>query len=181
MFDRTRMAIAGWACLGSGAALATAGLAEYAGAPTTPKAALGIAMVCAAGFASGAYALAALLPLRPKRIGMALVYAGLATWVIGGLLHSAEPEILAVTLGGALQSAGLLTLGVATLRAGARRGWLRYVPLLSGAWFLAALLFQLALSAGAQPPPLLLLGAWGVWWALLGALVLARARSALEE
>jgi hypothetical protein len=187
MFDQTRMAIAGWACLVSGVALAAAGILAHRSAggapdPAATRLALRFAVVCAGGLASGAHALAAPLAQPLRRTGAALVYAGLAAWVIGGLLPSAPPEafLLVISLGGALQSGGLLALGVAALRAGAPRGRLRYVPLLAGAWSLAALPLQLTLSAGARPSPLLLLGGWGVWWALLGALVVARARTAPE-
>jgi hypothetical protein len=190
MFDQTRLAFAGWACVASGVVLAGAGLfADRWGSgaldPQATRLALQFALVCAGGLASGAHALGALLPQRWRRTRAYLIYAGLAVWVIGGLFTTGQPDMLqlSVLFGGALQSAGLLGLGIAALRAGVLHDWLRFVPLVAGAWFLAALALRLALfaSVGSQLSPALLIGGWGLWWAVLGLVVLARARAPLEE
>jgi hypothetical protein len=163
MMDQTRMALAGWACLASGVILAAGSLLAsrppggMLGTGTTPLV-LVFAQACAAGLSSGTYALARLLP-RPHGRGSSLaiypIYAGLAAWVLGGLLPGVQADELLwiIAIGGALQSAGLIALGATPRSANRLPARLGLAMLLAGAWFPAALALQLAFFAVTGAPP----------------------------
>ena len=73
-------------------------------------------------------------------------------------------------------------MGIATLRAGIVAGWQRFVPVLLGLWFFVQLPLQVIffISTSGLPSYTLLLGIWGILWAVFGCVVLWRSNSKLR-
>jgi hypothetical protein len=148
----------GWACIASGAVLATAGVVfdqahfgEPDADPTLVRISQALFVASVPGLVGGVRALAALHAGREGRsirIGRAIAYAGLAATGAGSLLSVARPTKPAWLnpLGSVLQSVGMLVLGSTTLRSSVFADWSRWVPLLIGAWFFAHLPMQFAFS-----------------------------------
>lgn len=101
---------------------------------------------------------------------------GAASYIAGTVFIYNFPERgtrqIFTPLGSLLLTLGMLILAVAVLSAGRLKGWRKFVPLLVALYFplqfpLQAILF---LGQGRGPNPLLL-GSWGLLWALLGCAV----------
>lgn len=77
-------------------------------------------------------------------------------------------------LGSLLLTIGMLKLAVAVMTAKIWRDWRKFVPLLVGLYFPLQLPLQIVffLGQGKGPNPLLL-GVWGLFWVLLGAVIWA--------
>jgi len=75
-------------------------------------------------------------------------------------------------LGSLLLTIGMLKLSVAVLSAGVWRDWRRFIPLLVGLYFPIQLPIQIIFFLGqGKGPNALLLGVWGILWALLGVAI----------
>lgn len=75
-------------------------------------------------------------------------------------------------MGSLLLTVGMLILGGAVLGAGVWRGWHKFIPLLVGLYFPFQLPLQIIFFLGqGKGPNALLLGVWGVLWALLGVVL----------
>ncbi len=144
-----------------------------------------VAAVCLAGGPVGLLALGA--PCSggwrkvPGRAGTAVALLGLCSYFVGSLYVYNFPDRAFKQLftpgGSALLTLGMLLLGCAVLSAGRLRGWRRAMPLVTAFYFplqfpLQAVFF---LGQGRGPNPLLL-GAWGIFWALLGYAIRSGAR-----
>lgn len=68
-------------------------------------------------------------------------------------------------LGAMLNGVGMLLVGIAVWRAKTWRGWIRWVPLSIGLYPLLVM-FPVLIVTG--HPPRLLIGGWGLLWAVLG-------------
>ncbi|WP_128544304.1 hypothetical protein [Larkinella soli] len=68
-------------------------------------------------------------------------------------------------LGAILNAVGMVLVGLVVLRAGVWRGRQRWVPLLTGLYPFAVMFPVLVITGH---PPRLLIGLWGLIWALLG-------------
>jgi hypothetical protein len=182
---------AGWACIGSGVLLTTAGVVfdhAYFGEPNANATMVRIPQTLFAasvpGLVGGVRAFVATLPSpapRPSAIGQAMVYAIFAATGVGSLLSVARPKQppWLNPLGSVLQSVGMLVLGSVTLRSNVFADWSRWVPLLIGAWFFAYMPAQFAFFAGPNgiPSHTLMRGVWGPLWALLGVMLITRTRT----
>lgn len=143
-----------------------------------------IASVCLAGGSIGLLALKAAGTGRGKALavtGAVITLLGLALYIIGSLyIYSFADQAVKqfFTPGGSfLLTLGMLLMGIAALRAGRLRGWRAAAPLMVSLYFplqfpLQALLF---LGKGRGPNPILL-GAWGLFWLLLGYVIWSSAR-----
>lgn len=104
-----------------------------------------------------------------------IVLIGLILWTIGGLYltKDASTDQLLTPAGGLISAVGMIMYGIAVLRARILRDWRRYIPLLVGIWFFAQLPIQIILFIGAAGSPsyTVLLGVFGVLWALVGYVV----------
>jgi hypothetical protein len=105
--------------------------------------------------------------------------AGLLLWMVGGLYLAtdASADQVLTPAGGLVSSIGMVALGIAVLRAGVLGGWRRLVPLLVGAWFFVQLPLQVAFFIGVRGSPsyAVLLGIFGMLWALVGHVVRSHA------
>ena len=143
--------------------------------------ALKMLLTCAAavGLAGGPLGLLALgvagdggrRVLGPAGAGLALL--GLLSYIIGSLFIYNFPERAFKQLftpgGSALMTLGMLLLGTAVLRARRWRGWRAAVPLVTALYFPLQFPLQAALFLGkGRGPNPTLLGAWGLFWLLLG-------------
>ena len=105
-----------------------------------------------------------------------MVLVGIALWLAAFALLFFNPDAAfsqKLTPGGSLlMGLGMIVLGIATASSGVLRGWRRWMPLLVGAYFPLQLVVQLAFFLngrdGAPGPNGVLLGLWGLLWALLG-------------
>jgi hypothetical protein len=185
MQGSNRIRLLGMACIVCGLIVSISGLlldSQAAGAIT--------ADTVTARFANGLFGVAVLgliagvLGLRTLHLGgsgwfpqvaTVLVLIGLILWTIGGLYltRDASADQLLTPAGGLISAVGMIMYGIAVLRAGILRDWRRYVPLLVGIWFFAQLPIQIIFFIGAAGSPsyTVLLGVFGVLWALLGYVV----------
>ena len=107
-------------------------------------------------------------------VGAVAAFAGLALWV---LEYGAKLLVAGTTFGNGfdvggsmLLGLGMLLLGIAVARSRRHVGWQRWAPLVVGAYFFLQIVPQVTMTdSGANG---LLLGAWGLTWALLGAALL---------
>lgn len=110
------------------------------------------------------------------RIGATIVFVGIALWLAAFTLLFFNPGAAfsqRLTPGGSLlMGLGMIMLGIATAASGLLRGWRRWMPLLVGVYFPLQLVVQLTFFLngrdGTPGPNGLLLGLWGLLWALLG-------------
>jgi hypothetical protein len=143
-----------------------------------------VASVCLAGGSIGLLAVSAAGTGRVKALGVAgsvITLLGLVSYITGSLYIYRSPDRAFKQLftpgGSFLLTLGMLLLGIAVLKARRLRGWRAATPLLVSLYFplqfpLQALLF---LGKGKGPNPILL-GAWGVFWLLLGYAIWSIAR-----
>ncbi len=113
------------------------------------------------------------------KVGAGLALVGLASWLAGGVVLSINPtaDELFTPLGGVTQAIGYILLGIATLRAGKLSGWRRILPLVLGLWFFIQLPLQFPrIVAGGLPSYTLLLGVWGILWAVFGYVLMTESR-----
>jgi hypothetical protein len=100
---------------------------------------------------------------------------GLLLWMIGGLYltTNASADQAFTPAGGLFSSIGMVAFGVAVLRAGYLNDWRRFVPFLVGVWFFVQLPLQIIFFIGVRgfPSYTMLLGVFGVLWALVGYVV----------
>src|SRR5918998_2066138 len=100
---------------------------------------------------------------------------GLLLWTVGGLYLTtdASADQVLTPAGGLVSSIGMIVLGIAVLRAGVLSGWPRVLALLVRAWFFVQLPLQVAFFIGVRGSPsyAVLLGVFGVLWALVGHVV----------
>ena len=106
--------------------------------------------------------------------GLIFNLLGAVSYIAGALFIYNFPERATKQIftpsGSLLLTAGMLMLGGAVLSAGVWRGWQRFTPLLVGLYFPFQLPLQIIFFLGqGKGPNALLLGVWGVLWALLGA------------
>lgn len=82
-------------------------------------------------------------------------------------------EVVFTPAGGLISSLGMIVLGIAAMRSGVFTDWRRFVPLLVGVWFFVQIPLQIAffISAQGSPSYALLLGVFGLLWALVGYVV----------
>ncbi len=120
------------------------------------------------------------------RVGGTVVLAGAVFWITAFVLlflDSSAAFSQKLTPGGSmLMGTGMILLGIATAASARFPGWRRWVPLCVGVYFPLQLVVQLSFflnGRDSRPGPNgLLLGAWGLLWALLGlAIVSAPIRS----
>jgi hypothetical protein len=143
-----------------------------------------VSSVCLAGGSIGLLALRAAGTGRVKALGVVgavITLLGLASYITGSLYIYGFPDRAFKQLftpgGSFLLTLGMLLLGIAALKARRLRGWRAATPLLVSLYFplqfpLQALLF---LGKGRGPNPILL-GAWGIFWLLLGYAIWSSAR-----
>ena len=143
-----------------------------------------VASVCLAGGSIGLLAVSAAGTGRVKAMGVAgavIALLGLVSYITGSLYIYLFPgrafKQLFTPGGSFLLTLGMLLLGIAVLKARKFVGWRAATPLLVSLYFplqfpLQALLF---LGKGRGPNPILL-GAWGVFWLLLGYAIWSIAR-----
>lgn len=174
----------GWACVAGGLTLSGCSYwvhrAAHGGLDAdTERLTNVVATLSVLGLMCGVVRLAALLTSRTGRapkLTTTLAMAGLSIWMVSTVFTAVTARTLLPLgpLGSATLTAGLLPLGVRAARAGVFRGLWRLVPVLPGSWFLVQFPIQFALfiSQGSRPSYLLLLGVWGVLWALLGCALL---------
>jgi hypothetical protein len=141
-----------------------------------------IAALMALGLVGGLAGLRLLRVVAPGwrtllgRIGATVVLVGIALWLAAFTLLFFNPGAAfsqRLTPGGSLlMGLGMILLGIATASSGLLRGWRRWVPLLVGVYFPLQLVVQLAFFLngrdGTPGPNGVLLGLWGLLWALLG-------------
>jgi len=144
----------------------------------------------AARLANGLFAIAVLglvgglLGLRGLRVGgpgwlprtaFVVTLLGLLLWIIGGLYLTMDASVDQpfTPAGGLISSLGMIVLGIAAMRSGVLTDWRRFVPLLVGVWFFVQIPLQIAffISAQGSPSYALLLGVFGLLWALVGYVV----------
>jgi hypothetical protein len=143
-----------------------------------------IASVCLAGGSIGLLALGAAGTGRLKAMGVAgavISLLGLVSYITGSLciyVFSDRAFKQLFTPGGSfLLTLGMLLLGIAVLKARKLRGWRGAAPLLVSLYFPLQFPLQLLLFLGkGRGPNPILLGAWGVFWALLGYAIWSIAR-----
>jgi hypothetical protein len=156
---------------------------ETASVPTLKMLLTCITAVCMAGGPVGLLALGAAGDGGGRVLGWAGVcftLLGLLSYIVGSLFIYNFPERAFRQLftpgGSALMTLGMLLLGAAVLRAGRWRGWRVAVPLVTGLYFPLQFPLQAALFLGkGRGPNPTLLGAWGLFWLLLGIAVLSAA------
>ena len=142
-----------------------------------------VAAVCLAGGPLGLLALGAAGDGGRRVLGWAgagLTLLGLLSYFVGSLFIYNFPERAFRQLftpgGSALMTLGMLLLGGAVLRAGRWRGWRAAVPLVTALYFPLQFPLQAALFLGkGKGPNPTLLGAWGLFWLLLGVAVFSAA------
>lgn len=108
--------------------------------------------------------------------GMIFTLLGAVSYIAGTIFIYNFPDRatkqIFTPLGSLLLTIGMLKIGGAVLSAGVWRGWRRYIPLLVGLYFPVQLPLQIIFFLGqGKGPNALLLGVWGVAWALLGAAI----------
>lgn len=112
-----------------------------------------------------------------EKLGLCGVFfnlLGAASYIAGTIFIYNFPDRatkqIFTPLGSLLLTIGMLKLAAAVFGAGVWRGWRRFVPLAVALYFPVQLPLQIIffLGQGRGPNPLLL-GAWGICWALLGA------------
>lgn len=115
------------------------------------------------------------------RVGLAAAIAGQLTIAAAEVLWPHLPDLGDVLFAVApiLTGAGLITAGVAVVRAGAWTGPARFLPLGLGVYTILVLI-PVMIGSGGPPAPLALwiIAVWDVLWSALAATVLGRTRSA---
>jgi hypothetical protein len=143
-----------------------------------------IASLCLAGGSIGILALGVTGTSWKRALsfaGTALSLLGLTLYIVGSLYIYTFPERAVrqfFTPGGSiLLTLGALLLATAVLAAKRWRGWRAITPLLAGLYFPAHFPIQAVffLSRGKGPLPALL-GAWGIFWFLLGYAIWSEAQ-----
>src|SRR5262245_22759144 len=114
--------------------------------------------------------------------GMAISLLGLTSYIVGSIYIYSFPERAFrqfFTPGGSiLVTFGTLLLATAVLAAKRWRGCRAITPLLAGLYFPAQFPLQALIFLGRGKGPLpALLGAWGIFWVLLGYAIWSEARS----
>jgi len=110
-------------------------------------------------------------------VGQVIIAAAEVIWPsapdLGDVLFSVSPIVT---------GAGLITAGVAILRAGVWAGSSRFLPLALGLYTILVLI-PVMIGSGGPPAPLALwtIGAWDLLWFVLSASVLSRTRAALPS
>ncbi len=186
--DRTRFL--GLVCLVCGLLVGVSGFlldSQAAGSVTadtiTARFANGLFGVAVIGLMGGVLGLSS---LRVGGVGWfpqtATVVAliGLLLWTIGGLYltTNASADQVFTPAGGLISSIGMIMYGFSAIRAKVLNDWRRFVPLLVGGWFFVQLPLQVIFFIGVQGSPsyTMLLGVFGVLWALVGYVVESFAR-----
>jgi hypothetical protein len=114
--------------------------------------------------------------------GTIISLLGLTSYIVGSIYIHNFPERSVrqffTPAGSILLTFGTLLLATAVLAAKRWHGWRAITPWLAGLYFPAQFPFQAVffLSRGKGPLPLLL-GAWGIFWVLLGYAIWSEARS----
>jgi len=185
MRTSNRIRLLGWICVVCGALVAIAGFlldSQVTGAVQADTA--------IARFANGLFGVAVLglmggvLGLWSLRAGgsgwlpqtaTVVALVGLLLWTIGGLYltTNASADQVFTPAGGLISSIGMIMLGIAVIRARVLNDWRKFVPLLVGGWFFVQLPLQVIFFIGVQGSPsyTILLGVFGVLWALVGYVV----------
>jgi hypothetical protein len=118
------------------------------------------------------------------RVGATVVIVGAAFWITAFILLFLDASAVfsqKLTPGGSLlMGIGMILLGIATAASARLPGWRRWVPLSVGVYFPLQLVLQLAFFLngrdGRPGPNGLLLGTWGLLWALLGMAIVSSSR-----
>ena len=108
---------------------------------------------------------------RAGLIGAIITLLGLCSYLVGQLYTTLlDPDMgIFYALGALLSGVGMLPLGIAALLARRLHGWRRFAPLLVGVYYVLMIPIQIMFFIGPNgEPSALLLGAWGLTWALLG-------------
>lgn len=103
-------------------------------------------------------------------VGVIITLLGLFVYLIGVFANRLNPEMgFLYALGALFSGLGMLLAGIAVIAGGQLAGWRRFTPLLVGLYYLVMIPIQIVFFIGptGEPSPLLL-GFWGVTWALLG-------------
>lgn len=177
--------VAGLACVVGGLSLfADLALGVLAGLGQLYLLVAVVMALCLAGGPVGLWQLHSLAPgwrWLLGAVGSALVGVGILLWCTAFGLLFLNPSAAftqRLTPGGSLvMSVGMVVLGSAVVASQRLAGWPRFVPLLVGLYFplqlVVQLLFFLNGRDSAPGPNGLLLGSWGVCWALLGCAILS--------
>jgi hypothetical protein len=121
---------------------------------------------------------------RIARIGLGAAIAGQLTMTAAELIWPNTPDFGDVLFSVApiLTGAGLVTTGVAVIRAGEWAGSPRFLPLTLGMYTILVLI-PVMIGTGGPPAPLALftIAGWDLLWFTLSASVLDRTRTALPS
>lgn len=119
---------------------------------------------------------------RVARAGLAVAIVGQLVIAVAEVIWPSNPDLGDALFGVSpiLTGAGLITAGVAVIRAGVRTGAPRFLPLTLGLSTIVVLI-PVMVGSGGPPAPLALwtIAGWDLLWLLLSASVLGRTRAAL--
>lgn len=103
-------------------------------------------------------------------VGVIITLFGLLVYLIGVFANRLNPEMgFLYALGALFSGLGMLLAGIAVIAARQLSGWRRFAPLLVGLYYVLMIPIQIVFFIGPTGEPShLLLGCWGVTWALLG-------------
>lgn len=103
-------------------------------------------------------------------VGAIITLLGLLVYLIGVFANRLNPELgFLYALGALFSGLGMLLAGIAVMVARQWPGWRRFAPLLVGLYYVLMIPIQVIFFIGPTGEPShLLLGCWGVTWALLG-------------
>ncbi len=122
--------------------------------------------------------------ILPK-IGATFACIGLGLWIIGALYLVPNPtaDQLLTPIGGLIHTIGMLLMSISIIQAKVFQGWQRFATLPLGIWFFLQLPLQFMFFMGADDTPsyALLLGVWGVLWALAGYAIWSQAKQVPSE
>jgi hypothetical protein len=113
----------------------------------------------------------------PGQLGIPLTIAGLCIWIVGMFYIRAHParefRQPFTPLGSFAMSIGMILTGIAVLNADILDNPWRFLPLLTGLFFLAQFPVQAIFFIRTQgAPSYRVLGGWGLLWALCGLALL---------
>ncbi|MBP2705759.1 hypothetical protein JOL79_18240 [Microbispora sp. RL4-1S] len=121
---------------------------------------------------------------RVARTGLAAAIGGQLIIAAAEVIWPSNPDLgdALFSVSPILTGAGLITAGVAVIRAGVWAGSSRFLPLTLGLYTILVLI-PVMIGSGGPPAPLALwtIGGWDLLWLVLSAGVLGRTRTALPS